>query len=697
MDGTLMVESIVLRLVCENQIQFNAIEFRNQGIYIVIVRGVDGNDQGRHIFIFEVNMDPVHIVIPSYTGHFSEIERFCLSHSTYNLDCDVTTVHLVVGDSEVDLFRTLIPQYPKNSINVYSFKALMSKYFCNIDEQQFLKAHGKETFQSFKKMCGMLECDQGLIFLTDSETYFIRKCHLSKEMHATKSIFYSDKPANNVQRMALSIASTIIDAANPPWIGLVFNYQWIFNKAVVHSLYCAYKDHILSNIKQYFFIEILIYVYMWKHMRSETDFVNLTSSFINRCPEHFWSTYDPKKDADVLDTIMSKKNVFCYSVQNTGRFKENQQLIHETSNIKILTSTPELFDVPVPDTVVVLVPERPKTVALLLRGISYGSYQHFTKTQYTIDFRDNFGNVDAMLLQPLKAGGMDVNVFCVTYDNPYMDALKDLYKPIAVSIEPFNPTQDNYVMHMISRCLELVLAQAKQYDLIIMTRFDINLMLSILDIPYRPDKVNFTCTTVDGGVDDTLLIFSGRYLQMMFRLASTNLVYDFQHRLHKAIKPKYIIHYMSPQVYASITTGRPYILFNRELYNSFTASFCMNNMLWNVLYKSSGALMKGCYKSGVWAFLKRRTITTPEGFSYSSEVDGPVSFDIRFITMPPDTVSLNGTLIDLASCKQGEFVRINTNVTIGSRLEWMFSQYSPEIHLHIKNIIVGNERVDKPR
>ena len=429
---------------------------------------------------------------------------------------------------------------------------------------------------------------------------------------------------------------------------------------------------------------------MWKHMKTETHFVDLTNLFIKRCPEHFWTSYSPtsKADTEILDAIMSKKNVFCYSVQNTGRFNQNQALIRSRSNIKILTSTPELFSAPVYQ-------ER-KGVALLMRGISYGTYQHFSKSHYTIDFRDNFENVDAMLIQPLKQRGVDVDLFCVTYDQPYLHTLKELYKPGAVVSEPFDSTRNNYVMHMMSRCLELVLAQAKQYQLVIMTRFDINLMLSILDIPYKDDKINFTCKTADGGVDDTLIIFNGSYLDTMFQVVSNNIVYDYQHRLHKTLDQN-DIHYMSDTIYGSITTKRPYVVFNRELHNSLKNSFCINTMLWQVIYKTDGALMKGCDKSGVWAFMKRPGIITPQGFSISTSQNADVSitFDISFLTVAPATVLLNETAIALSECERGVFVRLNATVRTGEAgsVVWSFSGYSPEIHLHIKNIRVGNEYV----
>jgi len=635
----------------------------------------------------------VNIVIPSFKGHFSEVERFLESHSKYNKDLAITTIHLVVGDSEVDLFAACIDKYPHTFICIHSFTVLMKKYFHEIEEGAFLKAYGKETFQSFKKLCGMLETQKGCrIFLTDSETYFIRDCHLSKEVYSTDNIFYAHKTANPTQAAALSIASNIVNAKEPiPWIGLVFHYQWIFERDMIDDLYSQCKKDIITQTSSYFFVEILLYSWIWtnKDDYPRVKFVDMTHLFVDRCPEHFWAKYDDKsiRDEAILHAVLSSNNVFCYSVQNEGRYSENYKLISTTPSIKILTSTPESFKLP---------SRNAKTVAVLLRGISYGTYTHFSKIKYTIDFRDNFENINAMLLQPMRYAGMDVDVYGITYEHAHMNALRELYKPVELEIVK-EPIGDAYVMYMMSKGLETLARQVKTYDLVIMTRFDINMKVGILELPYDESKINFTCKTHDGGVDDTLIVFGGSHLSLMLDTISSNIRCDLQHRLNGYL-PESSIQYMTKHMYTSITHDRPYILFNRELYSRFTPMFNINGLLWHVLYKSYGAMMKGCGITKTWAFIKRPCATIRQGFSYSSIFNGKyviVSFDIRFISEIPAVISnpwsINGNVKWLNGCKQGTFSRVNVVVkaTSEGNIVWDFSDFSPEVHLHIKNISIN--------
>jgi hypothetical protein len=198
----------------------------------------------------------------------------------------------------------------------------------------------------------MLECEGENIFLTDSETYFIRECNLIKECNTTKSILYSYKLGNDVQHLALNVAKKILNNYDHlPWIGLVFSYQWIFNKKDVVLFFNKYYKDIISNVLilnyNIFFIEIILYLYLYTSQNTNYKFIDVTE-ILKDYPdcEHFWLfANDIDHDSRTISALSSQHNIFCYSVQNINNIDYNYQLIKNNLTFRILTSTPYYFDI----------------------------------------------------------------------------------------------------------------------------------------------------------------------------------------------------------------------------------------------------------------------------------------------------------------------------------------------------------------
>jgi len=226
----------------------------------------------------------------------------------------------------------------------------MIKYFeMDIDENIFLKKYGSNIFQSLKKLLGMLECEDDNIFLTDSETQFIRNIHIEKEFENTKTVLYSYKYENNTQIAVSHVNNKILGTdKKTPLIGFTFSYQWLYKKNIISTVFESCKTNIIKYVLEddsyYFFIEDLIYKYCFCNnvyyiFKDVTKLLSYTNA------EHFWiNATNNTNDKNIIKILNSFHNLFCYSIQNTGNDEINKNIILEFTNFKIVTSTPTTID-----------------------------------------------------------------------------------------------------------------------------------------------------------------------------------------------------------------------------------------------------------------------------------------------------------------------------------------------------------------
>jgi len=289
------------------------------------------------------------IIVPSFKGHINEFERLLVGNAKYNLDNVITTIYVIISQDEIDMFQSITVNY--KNVKILIFKDLMKKYFdLDIDENNFLNIVGSNVFQGFKKIVGMLESEHNSIFLTDSETQFIRNIHFYQEYKNTKTVLYSYKFSNFIQERVVSINNKILEKnTKAPFIGFSFSYQWCYRKEDVSAFFEIYKNNIIdifiNKNEPYFFPEELLYKYCFYNniyyiFKDVTELLSYTDA------EHFWfKATNNQKDKETIDMLKSLHNLFCYSVQNTWNDNINNDIIQQYTNFKILTSTPTKFEV----------------------------------------------------------------------------------------------------------------------------------------------------------------------------------------------------------------------------------------------------------------------------------------------------------------------------------------------------------------
>jgi len=294
------------------------------------------------------------VVVPSYKSHYREFSRLLQTNEKFNTDKDQTIILVVISEDEFEMFNSLKNVY--NNLKICIFKDLMKKYL-NIhfdDENVFLKKKGPNVFQSLKKLLGMLESETDDIFLTDSETHFIRAISLITEITKfKKTVLYTFKHENNVQTIVVEITRKILECdvnISLPYVGMVFSYQWCFRKEDVFSFFNRYRQRLVDIViltqLPYFFIEHTFYSFLFLNQQSNNHYSFLNVTEVNNMREHFWAdNLNAEKDHDVMRYLLPIHHMFCYSIQNTFNDSRNAQFIQKYDNFKILTSTPTFFTI----------------------------------------------------------------------------------------------------------------------------------------------------------------------------------------------------------------------------------------------------------------------------------------------------------------------------------------------------------------
>lgn len=190
-------------------------------------------------------------------------------------------------------------------------------------------------------------------------------------------------------------------------------------------------------------------------------------------------------------------------------------------------------------------------VALLLRGITYKErYIHHTGRILKIDYRVNLDKIKEQIIEPLKSK-YDVDVFLVTYKNSLEE--EDIIKDFDCVGADFLPQEGQTQTDNLLAGLRLIYRKGEdrynpvKYDFIVITRFDIDLLMNIDDINYNEDKFNFIWSeqTCDGQVGDCMFFLNGEFLLAFINAVNMYSKTSYIRSLH-FIKP-YIERYIDKQ------------------------------------------------------------------------------------------------------------------------------------------------------
>lgn len=214
-------------------------------------------------------------------------------------------------------------------------------------------------------------------------------------------------------------------------------------------------------------------------------------------------------------------------------------------------------------------------VALLLRGISY--IENYKGN--LIDFRQNFDNFQSTIINSLQNMGYDVDIYYSTYSHDYKDELEFTFKPKKTLYQQYTlQHNDKYVIHGMKNVLELITDNYNDYDLIIMTRFDIllkdywNNVYKDADLLHNATFCSFASSdnTQNVYTDDNIITFPASLYKNFYEVVEQYARVHgrlLHHLIYQKLQQNNVPSLVLDKNAYEIAKQRSFYIFNREMKN----------------------------------------------------------------------------------------------------------------------------------
>ena len=168
-----------------------------------------------------------------------------------------------------------------------------------------------------------------------------------------------------------------------------------------------------------------------------------------------------------------------------------------------------------------------KQLAIILFGMSYCEYVHWlTKNRLLIDFRESVDNYNTHIVGYFDELKYDINFYLSTnkLDPKNEKKLMETYKPIASRFyenkKNKNASRNEKVLGGIKLCLD----NTKEYDLVLLTRFDLLFQDDWRDFDIDFDKLNITSVLeTDSVICDNLYIMPYNMLHEFYKIGKNKI------------------------------------------------------------------------------------------------------------------------------------------------------------------------------
>lgn len=213
------------------------------------------------------------IVVPTHRGHYECMEKFLDTFFLNCIDHTEVRINIIISREDLELFTTLKLKYTTHeNINIHILSELVKKYDdIDMTESELLATVGKFTYQSLKKLYGVLETSNQYVCVFDSECLFIRKFKMRDYIEENKNkYFYCSKMTTN--GLHRTRANEMQDSTNDILGTKDMNwylelYMWILRRDVLLDIMIFLKNKYgkLTLINQELFIEYIYYLYYRTH------------------------------------------------------------------------------------------------------------------------------------------------------------------------------------------------------------------------------------------------------------------------------------------------------------------------------------------------------------------------------------------------------------------------------------------------
>jgi hypothetical protein len=172
-------------------------------------------------------------------------------------------------------------------------------------------------------------------------------------------------------------------------------------------------------------------------------------------------------------------------------------------------------------------------IAIILFGISYTEeYKHWSNINYKIDYRKSLDNYKRYIFDYYKKNGYTCDVYISTYDSAMNEELLEHYKPVQYYINnKFDVnricSRNDLFVKGINLYLEHAIQNKINYDLVLITRFDLEFKISFDDVKINNNTINIVSELeTPDAIDDNLYILPHKYVLYLKNITKINRLYE---------------------------------------------------------------------------------------------------------------------------------------------------------------------------
>lgn len=167
-------------------------------------------------------------------------------------------------------------------------------------------------------------------------------------------------------------------------------------------------------------------------------------------------------------------------------------------------------------------------LALLLFGISLEINKHWQYgTSYSVDYNNSYENYQKYIFEYFKNKGYDIDVYISTniLPNIYKEDLLDKYKPVKCNfIETIEDDRHLSKNIKIDDVVNLCINEGNEYDLILITRFDLLFQKDFSNSNIQFDKFNVVSILENPNyICDNFYLFPYKYLSEFSKIIKKNI------------------------------------------------------------------------------------------------------------------------------------------------------------------------------
>jgi tetratricopeptide (TPR) repeat protein len=498
-------------------------------------------------------------VVPTYKPHFTVVEALIASIVTHAVDLDRIVMRLVVEQENVAFVERMAAAHPQLKVECRTTEDILESLGVGDAPNAFLKRVGKFTFQSIKKIGGILTASSEWVLVLDSESLFLKPfsaCDLLEAYEDRKYIFYTnvsdrgDEWQGSLSDAVTKNAAMLVGGKPDRWF--MEYYHWFYEvdiwKALVESLRKsgAFAQWMRHDIPHGVFENVLYYSYVYANGGMGYAFINVAEEMEETLPNGIGQRVKP--------ALRSRFQVVGVAEHVTGLVSKGEMAqlrpFFDKYDLPFLRLEPSTFDPAFVEALQLL-----PSVRAITSSHRLGVMSKRVAVCVSGEFRSVFTNVRA--IRSFTAA-VACDIFVHSWSSDAVPVIRDALEPVRILEEP-QPPMDRLVgmiakpephskddrdtgslrmFYGIQQSIDMALTEGNRYDYIVRIRPDMVFQQSLRDLltdvandeDYRDNVVYVPNAFHSQGINDQIAI--GKISAMM----RYGKIYDFA---KNAVKSEY--------------------------------------------------------------------------------------------------------------------------------------------------------------